>query len=109
MANDKPFIGKMDRKIQIYKVETIKNEVAEDIPKDILAVDTYAFMSDLSGTEDVEGKIRHIITRSYIIRKRDGLLKSVEMKLVDGDQSFNVYHVRQIERSHLMLLVNTYE
>jgi len=106
-----PFIGQLDRVISIVELIETRNTTGEmDVTEAVIAT-PYAFMNDVSGSEDVEGKIRHLINRTYVIRYNE-LIKSkaTEMMVIDGNQKFDIYHVQEIgRRKHLKLLVRDYE
>ena len=106
-----PFIGQLDRVISIVELIETRNTTGEmDVTENTIAT-PYAFMHDVSGSEDVEGKIRHLINRTYVIRYNELIKnKATEMMVIDGNQKFDIYHVQEIgRRKHLKLLVRDYE
>lgn len=106
-----PFIGALDRKIQIVELVKTQNSTGEMEVTHTVFAEPFAQMNDVSGSEDVEGKIRHIINRTYTIRHNTSLLgKATELVVLDGVQKFNIYHVMEIGRKqYLKLLVRDYE
>jgi len=111
MEAKKPFIGSLDRKVQIIQFVTTKNEVNEKITTQEVILEPMAKMEDVSGTEDVEGKVRYIVTRKYSIRwnSQVATLKN-KLAVKDGEKLFDVINVVEIGRkSHLMLMVRNYE
>jgi hypothetical protein len=107
----KPYIGQMDRLIQIIEKVKTKNEVAEVITSENVLLEPWANMKDVSGSEDVEGKIRHLVNRTYTIRYNP-VVKEKSNKLVINDEGtrFEVLHVIEIGRkSHLEIRVKAYE
>ncbi|MNF81075.1 hypothetical protein D3C85_614990 [compost metagenome] len=106
-----PFIGQMDRKIQIVELVKTQNSTGEEEVAQNVISEPFAFMNEVSGSEDADGKIRHLINRNYTIRYNTSVLhKATELIVIDGLQKFSVYHVREIGRKkHLTLLVNNYE
>lgn len=111
MDAKKPFIGSLDRKVQIIQFVTTKNEVNEKITTQEVILEPMAKMEDVSGTEDVEGKVRYIVTRKYSIRwnSQVATLKN-KLAVKDGEKLFDVINVVEIGRkSHLMLMVRNYE
>lgn len=109
--SDNPFIGQMDRVIVVKSVTKTQNTTGEEEETLVTLAQPWAYMQDVSGAEDVEGKVRHIISRSYTIRYNATIAASGnEMKIVDGTETFDVYHVKQLGRKkHLQLLVTNYE
>jgi hypothetical protein len=106
-----PYIGQMDRKIQIVELVKTKNSTGElEVTENVIA-EPFAYMNEVSGSEDADGKIRHIVNRTYIIRYNAIVLqKANELVVVDGSQKFSVYHPKEIGRKkHIALLVNDYE
>lgn len=107
-----PFIGQLNRKI------TVKSEVfardadtGEDKPTLQTIAELWSFMQEKGGDEDVEGKVRHLINRSYIIRWHNVIAETAnKLKVVDGNVTYNIYHVKEIGRKrHLELLVANYD
>lgn len=111
MNNSAPYIGQMDRKILIFEETKARNTVGEEKPTPSTIAEPYAYMQERSGSEDVEGKVRHLISRSYTIRYNATVLeKGTRLKLTDNSQTFNVYHIKELGRKkHLELLVTDYE
>jgi head-tail adaptor len=106
-----PFIGQMDRKIQIVEKVTTRNSTGEmEVAQNVIA-EPWAQMNDTSGSEDVEGKIRHITNRFYLIRYNAMIrIKANELVVIDGGQEFDVYHAIEMGRKrYLKILVREYE
>lgn len=108
---DKPFIGQMDRKITVEKEIFTRTDTGERKPTFITVATPFAHMKENSGDEDVEGKVRHLISRTYTIRYNPEVLaENSKLKVVEGGVKFNVYHVKEVGRkSHIQLLVTNYE
>lgn len=108
---EKPFIGKMDRKIQVVLIEKQRDEVGGVTTVPTVICNPYSFMKELSGNEDPEGKIRHIVNRTYTIRYNAQVLQhNTKLKVIDGENVLDVYHVKEIGRkSHLEILVTENE
>lgn len=106
-----PFIGQLDRKIEIVeKTMTIDTLGAETLVETNVSC-PYAFMQDISGGEETDGKIKHMINRTYTIRFQEKVKKKANALIViDGGQRFEVLHVIEIgRRKHLELRVRIYE
>ena len=106
-----PFIGQLNRKIQIAELVKTQNSTGGmDVDPNVIA-EPFAQMSDVSGGEDVEGKIRHIINRHYVIRYSAMIrMRASELVVLDNGQKFSIYHALEIGRNqYLKLLVREYE
>lgn len=102
---DKPFVGQLNRKIKIVELTTDRTSTGAEKTVESILCEPYAMMKDNSGNEDVEGKVLHLFTRSYTIRVRSDInLNSTKLVVVDGETRFNIYHVKQIGRTHLEIL-----
>lgn len=105
-----PYIGQMNRKIEIVELVKTQNSTGEEQVTENVISEPFARMDEVSGSEDAEGKIRHIINRTYTIRHNTSVLrKATELVVYDNSQKFSVYHVKEIGKTHLLLLVNYYE
>lgn len=106
-----PFIGQMDRKIQVCELVKTRNSTGEQEVSQNVIANPFAFMNEVSGGEDVEGKIRHLINRTYTVRYNAALLvNTIELVVIDGNQKFEVYHAKEIGRKkHIILMVKDYE
>lgn len=106
-----PYIGQLDRKITVLREVFAQNTTGEQKPTLEVVSDTWAFMEEQSGDEDVEGKVRHLINRRYTIRYNSTIATTgTKLKVVDNNVSYNIYHVKEIGRKqHLQLLVASYE
>ncbi len=109
MADMIPFTGKMDTKVQVYRMEMTVNELSEHIPAEVLVVDTWAMQDSEVGNLQVNEKVEHIVTSSFTIGKRNGLVGSKELKLVANGISYRVTHIRPIQRSHLKIICTSYD
>lgn len=107
---NKPFIGKLDRVITVYKSETIVNEVSEHKVTLVEVARPRAMLKDLTGSQVIEGAVLNEVNRSYTIRRYSEIAKNGRNMIVqDGDVKFNVYALKEIGRTHLELLVTAYE
>jgi len=106
-----PYIGQLDRKIAVYQEIYQQNTVGERKPELQLITGAWACMEEVSGDEDVEGKVRHLIKRRYTIRYNASVFNLTnKIRIIDGSVNFNVFHLKEIGRKkYLQLLVNDYE
>lgn len=107
----KPFIGQMDRKIEIYFVEKTKDVLGSVQQTQTLISSPFAAMNEVSGDEDPEGKIRHLVDRTYTVRyNKEVIEKNIQLIIKDADKFYNVTHVKEVGRkSHLILNVKLNE
>lgn len=106
-----PFIGQMDRVIEIVEKTMIIDSLGAETLVQTSVCNPYAFMQDISGGEETDGKIKHMINRTYTIRFQEQVKqKANALIVIDGGQRFEVLHVIEIgRRKHLELRVKIYE
>jgi head-tail adaptor len=101
-----PFIGSLDTKITIINIVNSRNSINVNKPKEITVAEPYANMQDISGDEEVEGKVFHLIDRKYTIRYREEIAKKGhEMLLLHDGEKFKIKHVKQIGRRNYLELI----
>jgi hypothetical protein len=107
----KPFVGQMDRKVQIVEVTKTKTDTGFETDAEVTVCEPFAFMEEVSGGEDEEGRVIHLVNRTYVIRYRSEVLqKQNTLLLIDNGARFQVNHVMEIGRkSHLKLICKLYE
>jgi head-tail adaptor len=106
----KPFIGQKDRRIVINKKTLLANTSGERKETLVKITDAWAFMDDLSGGEDVEGKVRALYSRAYVVRWQSELLTEKRLVIVDDERTFEVVYVAEIGRKdHVRLVCKAYE
>ena len=105
-----PFIGQMDRLIVLVEKVTIRSASGAETVNEVQVAKPWAFMQDVSGTEDTDGKIKHLVNRTYTVRyDRNIKSKSNTLILIDDSQKYEVIHVIEIGRKkHLEIRVKTY-
>lgn len=106
------YVGQMDRYIALVIKKSVKSTTsgAESV-QDVSLGSEFAYMEDTSGTEVVEGKIRHLVNRIYVIRYDENILKQkTNLILIDEGNRFEVTHIiEQQRREYLELRVKLYE
>jgi len=111
MSDNKPFIGQMDRIITIVKLIPTRNSTGEkEVTQEVIS-NPFAYMQDVSGTEDVEGKVRYMVNKKFTIRYNPIVndLKNQLGLLYEG-KLYDIVNVIEIGRkSHLLLIVKNYE
>jgi len=108
---EKPFIGKMNRKVSIVKFVTTRNSTNEkEVTQEVIA-EPWAAMVDVSGNEDIEGKVRYLVNKKFTIRYNQTVndLKN-QLGLIYEGKLYDVVNVVEIGRkSHLQLIVKNNE
>lgn len=108
---DKPYIGQMDRKISIVKFVTTRNSTNEkEVTQEVIS-EPFAWVQDVSGGEDVEGKVRYLVTKSFTIRYNQ-LVNDFKNQLGINFEGklFDVVNVIEIGRkARLKIIVKNYE
>ena len=106
-----PFIGQMDREISLVLKKKTRSATGAETPNDVVVSTPWAYMQDVSGGEETDGKIKHLVSRTYTIRYDDDVkTKSNALILIDDGQRFEVIHVIELgRRKHLEIRVKDYE
>lgn len=106
-----PFIGQMDRLVSLVSKKPLRSNTGSETVNEIPVADEWAFMQDVSGSEDTDGKIKHLVNRTYTIRyNEDVKAKSNTLILIDDSQKYEVIHIIEIGRKkHLEIRVKAYE
>ena len=108
---EKPFIGQMNRKVSIVKFVTTRNSTNEkEVTREVIA-EPWAAMVDVSGNEDIEGKVRYLVNKKFTIRYNQTVndLKN-QLGLIYEGKLYDVVNVVEIGRkSHLQLIVKNNE
>lgn len=106
-----PFIGQMDRVIQIKKKVVTQTETKAEVSSEVLVCEPFAFMQDISGGEEVDGKVRHLINRTYTVRWNPLITEGgTKLIVVDQEVKFEIVHIIELGRQkHLEIRVKSYE
>tara|TARA_B100000768_G_scaffold46545_2_gene45345 strand:+ start:6399 stop:6740 length:342 start_codon:yes stop_codon:yes gene_type:complete len=103
--NKRAYAGTRNTRIEIVGFTTVKNALNEDINTEVSKGFFYALLNDLSGAEDVEGKIIHIIKRTYTILYNTDIQNNGENMIIkDNGKEFRVYYVQEIGKNLQLLL-----
>lgn len=106
----KPSIGKMNRIITIIEKSIGRTDTGSETTTEVTVCEPYAWMQDLSGNESIEGKVIALINRSYTIRvNADVKAKGTKLIVIDGDKRFEIFHIKEIGKTHLEILCRNYE
>lgn len=106
----KPFIGQMDRIIYVYELVKSQNSIGEEKEEKKLIAKCWAKIDSDTGSEDVEGKVRHTSNKSFTIRwNRQIMERGTEFVLEYNKVLYSISHVTEIGRkSHLQLVSFNY-
>ena len=106
-----PFIGQMDREVSLILKKTTQSSTGAETIDEVVVATPWAYMQDVSGGEESDGKIRHLVNRTYTIRYNELVVQhSNALILIDKNQRFEVLHVIEIGRKkHLEIRVKVYE
>ena len=110
-----PFIGQLDRKVVISEITTTNSAIGFNEETETVFCEPYAMLTDVSGSEDVDGKVIHLVNRKYKIRYRNEIAqRGNEMVLTDStsgvEEKFKIIHTKVIGRkSHLELMCSRSE
>ncbi|NHM08004.1 head-tail adaptor protein [Flavobacterium sp. CYK-4] len=109
--NRAPFIGTMDRIVKIVKLEKSQSETGSVSSADEEICKPWAKLESDSGFEELQGKVKHTVKRSYIIRHNsDVAANGKNYVLIDNEIRFRITHVEPLgRRSHLKLYTELYE
>lgn len=108
---DNPFTGQMDRKIQLVEKVKTQTETGSEVSSEAVIAAPFAFMKDVSGGEEVDGKVKHLVNRIYTIRFNPTIKqKGTALIVVDENRKFEILHIIELGRKkHLELRVKSYE
>lgn len=108
---DNPFIGQMDRKIQLVEKVKTQTDTGSEVSSENVIASPYAMMKDVSGSEEVDGKVKHLVNRTYTIRFNETIKqKGTALIVIDENRKFEILHIIEIGRKkHLELRVKSYE
>jgi len=111
MARDFPFIGQLDQPIQIIRFDTQRNLTGEKETAQVVLCSPFAMVEDISGGEDVEGKVRYLVTKRYTIRYRSNVSSlNNKLAILHRGVLYDVVNVVSIgRRQYLQLIVKNYE
>jgi hypothetical protein len=110
-----PFIGQMDRKIVISQITTTNSSIGFNEETETIFCQPYAMLTEVSGSEEVDGKVIHLVNRKYTIRYRKEIAqRGNELILTDSTngvaEKFKIIHTKLIgRRSHLELICSRSE
>ena len=76
---DKPFIGQKDRQVIISEKQTTRDTVGGFETTLQTIATSWAYMQEVSGKEDEEGKVVHLIDRKYTVRYRADLVNKKQI------------------------------
>ncbi len=101
----------MDRRISLFDKNPLRSDSGAEKRSEVLVTSAWAYMQEVSGSEDTDGKIKHLVNRTYTIRFNAIVKeKSNSLVLMDDSMRYEVIHVIEIgRREHLEIRVKAYE
>ncbi|MDM1408058.1 head-tail adaptor protein [Myroides sp. DF42-4-2] len=111
MAVRKPYIGQMDRKIVVYENIKTQNDIGEAKEEKKKIAECWARVDTDTGSEKVEGNVRHLLNKSFTIRFNRVIFERGNEFVVEyNKQLYNITHVAEIgRRSNLQLICFVYD
>lgn len=108
---EKTFIGQMDRKIQLVQKVKTQTTTGAEVSSEVVISEPFAAMKDISGGEEVDGKVRHLVSRTYTIWFNPFVKeKGTALIVVDEGRKFEILHTIEVgRRQYLELRVKSYE
>ncbi|QQU04028.1 phage head completion protein [Myroides odoratus] len=105
MAIRKPYIGQMDRRINIHRVVIQKDKVGQEKTVREEFSKTYAKLENDYGSREVDMAVMNETTRVYVIRWRKEIeQEGIKMLIEDQGVFFTILSVSPLgRRSHLIL------
>lgn len=101
----KPFVGQLDVRIHVIETIETQNEIGEQKISDKIITCAWAHLVEGNGNEDVDGKIMHRTSRSFIVRyRREIEQKRNQLKVKYNDQLYDVTHVKLLGRKQYLEL-----
>ncbi|MGQ7945012.1 phage head completion protein [Flavobacterium sp. WC2509] len=106
-----PYIGQMNSVIQLVEKVKTRTETGSEISTNAPVCSPFAKMTDISGNEVVDGKVKHLVNRIYVVRFNDVIKsKGTALVLIDEGREFEVIHILELgRRQHLEIRVKIYE
>ena len=100
----------MNRKIEILKEVISRSQTMSEVISTEVLYTPWAYMQELSGGETEEGKIIHLVNRTYVIRYNRQILKEATKLLVkDTEIVYQILHAKEINKTHVELICRLYE
>jgi len=98
-------IGQMDRRVELIKYDKTITDTGERTKIEVSLGFVWSKLQDVSGTEEIEGKVISLSVRRYIIRWRNDVVQSgVTFYIKDEDGEYNVHSVEHQGRKEYLVL-----
>lgn len=111
MAVANPYIGKMDRLVDIKKTVKTQSDTGAQKTEDELVCRSWAALEEGRGVEELEGKVMHGADLAYVMRWNSDVRRNgKDYVLIDRDTRYRIVHVEELGRKrHMRLNVTVYE
>lgn len=102
----KIFIHELNTVIEIFTVTQVKDDLTgESTETDILLGGLHTKRIDVSGEEELNGKMVSVNIRKYICRyNKNIMLNGTDMYIVDEDGKFDIHFVESIGSRYMLSL-----
>ena len=94
----------------IQKVKT-QTSTGSEVSAQTVVASPFAYMKDISGGEEVDGKVKHLVSRTYTVRFNE-IVKQLgtALILIDEARKFEILHIIEIGRKkHIEIRCKSYE
>lgn len=105
MAANKHYIGQLDRRIELVQYSIVKSSTGSPEKTETSLGNFWAKLQDLSGNEEVDGRVISLNVRKYVMQYQSQLVQDgVKFYLKDEDGEYNIHHVAHIGRKEYLEL-----
>jgi len=102
------FAGRLDRRIKIYQLRSVQNEINESIQQWDLFAEVWAGIAFKSGREVLQAdQINAQQTQEFRIRWMDGILDRTDFEIEFEGQRYNIDFIFEIGRRDGLSIVAT--
>ncbi len=93
----------MDRRIQLVQKIKSQTETCSEVSTEAVISECFASMKDVSGGEEVDGKVKHLVSRTYTIWFNPLVKeKGTALILIDENRKFEILHIIEIGRKQYL-------
>lgn len=111
MALANPYIGKMDRLVDIKKTVKSQSDTGAQKTDDELVCRSWAALEEGRGGEELDGKVMHGADLAYVMRWNSDVRRNgKDYVIIDRDTRYRIVNVEELGRKrHVRLNVTVYE
>lgn len=106
MSNKNTYSGQLDTRIKIIENTSVTSATGEKDKAQVILNSYWAKVEDISGNEDIEGKIIALNVRRYTIRYSAAIAaKQITDLIIDDDgEQFNIHSTAKVGRKEYLIL-----